>query len=216
MRVSKTIVAGIACVLTGSCVLGGWDLWLQTRTTRPVQMPVSLALGEVTSPEFRVNLPGFYTAEIEAKKTTIPFDTLNCLLGMSTVTDPKCDRPSAVKATWSLTSGAVVVQTGTSDADHGGAWAQDSIARELGTFRLKKNQAYVLHVQFLSDGQALASADPVLKIEVNSDFYEGTIFESFLLMLCSGALIGIGVLMLVVSGLRALWRRKKRCEQHPD
>lgn len=90
---------GTVCVLVGVGVFASWDIWLQTRSTRPGYMPVSLAPGEVTTPQFRVNLSAQYTIEIEAKKT-ITFEALNCLLGMSLMPNQKCDRPSAIKADW--------------------------------------------------------------------------------------------------------------------
>ena len=165
-------------------------------------MRVSLAPGEVTTPQFRVNLSGQYTIEIEAKKT-IRFETLNCLLGMSTIPDQKCDGPSVIGANWTLMSGGKVVQTGASDADDGGGWTNDTIARELGTFWLRKGQVYVLHTQFATDGRALAPTDPHLKIEVQLDFYEGTMYTSyFLLRGCEGMVI-LGLMVIAVAIL--LW-----------
>jgi hypothetical protein len=196
------------CVLVGVGVFASWDIWLQTRSTRPVYMPVSLAPGEVTTPQFRVNLSAQYTVEIEAKKT-ITFETLNCLLGMSLMPDQKCDRPSVIKANWTLMSGGKVVQTGTSDADDGGGWAQDTIARELGTFWLRKGQVYVLRTQFSADGRALAPTDPHLKIEVQADFYEGTMFTSYFLTRGCEWVVALGLLILAVSCLERLWQRRK-------
>jgi hypothetical protein len=171
-------------------------------------MQVSLAPGEVTTPEFPVNLSAQYTIEVEAKKT-IPFETLNCLLGMSTMPDQKCDRPSVIKASWILTEGGKVVQTGTSGADDGGGWANDTIGRELGTFWLKRGQAYVLHVQFSVDGRALAPTDPHLKIEVHPGFYEGTMFTSYFLMRMCVWVVALDLLILAAGGLKWLWQRKK-------
>jgi hypothetical protein len=198
MRISRTAGVGIVCVLAGVCVFASWDIWLQTRNTRPVYMQVSVAPGVVTTPQFRVNLSAQYTAEIEAKNT-ITFETLNCLLGMALMPDQKCDRPSVIKANWTLMSGGKVVETGASDADNGGGRAKDTIARELGTIWLTKDQVYVLQAQFSADGRALAPTDPHLKIEVQSDFYEGTMFRSyFLLRGCEGMVV-IGLLTLAVA-----------------
>jgi hypothetical protein len=207
MRISKTTWLGIVCVLTGVCIFGSWDVWLQTRNTRPVYMLVSLAPGEVTTPQFRVNLSAQYTIEIEAKKT-ITFETLNCLLGMSLMPEQKCEHSSVIRANWTLMSGNKVVQTGTSDADDGGGWARDTIARELGTFWLRKGQVYVLHTQFTEDSRALAPTDPHLKIEVHPDFYEGTMFTSYFLMRKCEWVVALGLLILAVSCLKWLWRRR--------
>lgn len=215
MRISWMAWAGIVCVVGSVSAFATWDIWLQTRTTRPVYMQVSLAPGVVTTPEFRVNLSSQYTLEVEAKKT-IPFETLNCLLGMSLMPGQKCDRPSVIKATWTLTSEGKVVQAGTSAEDDGGGWAQDTIGRELGRFWLEKGHAYVLHLQFSADGRALAPTDPHLKIEVQSGFYEGTMFTSYFLMSGCGGVLALGLLIIVAVCLKWLWQRKRVGELSED
>lgn len=209
MRISWTAWAGIGCVVGGVSVFAGWNIWVQTRITRPVYMQVSLAPGVVTTPEFRVNLSAPYTIEVEAKKT-IPFETLNCLLGMSLLPDQKCDRPSVVKASWTLTSEGRVEQTGTSDKDDGGGWAQDTIAKGLGTLWLKKGRGYVLHTRFLEDGRVLAPTDPHLKVEVVSDFYEGSTFTAYLLFRGCGVMVILGLAILAVAIVRWWLRQRQR------
>jgi hypothetical protein len=58
-------------------------------------------------------------------------------------------------------------------------------ARELGTFWLRRGQVYVLHTRFSTDGRALDPTDPHLKIEVQTDFYEETMFKAC--SSCAGA-----------------------------
>ena len=100
-----------------------------------------MAVGHVRT-EFRLNLSASYTIQVEACKT-IPFDTLNCLLGTampqpsSTALGDCADRPSVVNASWTLTSGGQIVAHGSSDDHRAGAWANDSISRYLGTFTAK-------------------------------------------------------------------------------
>ncbi len=212
MRNSWIAWTGTAFVVVGMSVFAVWDIWLQTRTTRPVYMPVSLAPGLITTPEFRTNLSAQYTIEIEVKKT-VPFETLNCLLGMSLMPGQRCDRPPVVRASWTLASEGRAVKTGTSDSDDGGGWAQDTVARELGTFWLEKGKLYVLHAEFSEDARALAPTDPHLKIEVQSDFYEGSMFTGFLLLRgCEGMTV-LGLLMLAVAILR-WWIRNRRPHYH--
>jgi hypothetical protein len=208
MHISRSAWAGAVCILIGVGVFASWDIWLQSRNTCPVYMSVSLAPGEITTPQFRVNLSAQYTVEIEAKKT-IAFEKLNCLLGMSQMPDQKCDRPSVIKANWTLMSGGKVIKVGASDAEDGGGWAKDTIARELGTFWLRRGQVYILQTQFLADGQELASTDPHLKIEVQPDFYEGTMFTSFILMRGCKWVVALGLLIVAGSYVRRLWQRSK-------
>jgi hypothetical protein len=102
-------------------------------------MPVTLTPGHVRTSEFSANLNAQYTIRIEAKKR-IPFDTLNCLLGMSIDVEKKCDRPAVVRATWVLTSGGKPVIAGSSDSDEGGAWANETIEPKNGSHSAKRAQ----------------------------------------------------------------------------
>jgi hypothetical protein len=207
MRISKLTWTGIACLVLAITAFGGWGLWLVTRTNRPVYLPVSLTPGGVHIPEFRVNLSGPYEIRIEAKKQ-IPFDTLNCMLGMAMASD-KCDVPPVVEASWAVTSKGVVIAKGVSDAEKGGAWANDTIERQIGSFQGERNQRYALDVDFTADGSALAPTDPHLVVEITSDFYEGSMWiSSYLLLICSGVAIG-GVVVLAASAARVIYRRKR-------
>src|SRR5208282_2885987 len=163
MRLSGLTWSGISCVAVAIATCGGWDLWLQTRNNRPVYVPVSLTADHVHVPEFHINLSGPYEIKIEAKKR-IPFEMLNCLLGMS-MSSEKCDGPSVVRARWALTSNGVVVAKGISDTEKGGAWANDTIERQIGSFQGKWNRRYILDVDFTADGSALAVTDPHLVVE---------------------------------------------------
>jgi hypothetical protein len=102
MPSSRTKTVGLACVGMGIAVYGIWALWLSSRTNHPVDVPISMVPGHVRTREFKTNLNAPFTIDIEVQKT-IPFDTLNCLLGISmgtmTTALQECpDRPSVVKA----------------------------------------------------------------------------------------------------------------------
>jgi len=174
-------------------------------------VPVSLTAGHVHVPEFRINLSGPYEIKIEAKKR-IPFEMLNCLLGMPKLASEKCDRPSVVRARWALTSNGVVVAKGISDTEKGGAWANDTIERQIGSFRGKWNRRYILDVDFTADGSALAVTDPHLVVEITSDFYQGSMWMSFLLLLICSAVAIVGAALLLASAAQmiySLWREKQ-------
>jgi hypothetical protein len=77
----------------------------------PVDIPIFMAI--MRTPEFKTNLNAPFTINVEVQKT-IPFETLNCLLGTAMgriSTDlQKCpDKPSVVKASWVLTSNGQTV-----------------------------------------------------------------------------------------------------------
>jgi hypothetical protein len=200
---------GVMLVVTPFCAIASWDIWLQTRSTRPVYLPVSLAEGEITDNNFRTNLSGQYELSVEAKKT-IPFDTLNCLLGLDILLWEKCDHASVVKANWTLTDRGKVIQKGTSDTNADSGWREDAIDRGLGTFWLQRGHSYAIRFQSLEDGRALAPTNPHLKVEIHPSFYEGTMFRGYFLRYwCERvALVGCGILALSV--LVWIWNKKKR------
>jgi hypothetical protein len=111
MTLPRTKLVGVICVAVGLTLYGTWVGWLSTLTERPVDIPISMAI--MRTPEFKTNLNAPFTINVEGQKT-IPFETLNCLLGTAmgrTSTDlQKCpDKPSVVKASWVLTSNGQTV-----------------------------------------------------------------------------------------------------------
>jgi hypothetical protein len=202
MPLQRTKLVGFTFVALGIALYGSWVMWLATRTERPVDVPISMAIGHVRTPEFKVNLDAVYTIDIEVRKT-IPFDTLNCLLGTamgrtSTALQECPDKPSVVKASWMLTSDGHIVDRGSSDDYRSGAWMNDSISRELGHFRTQNGHRYVLDVDVLTDGSALAPGSPRLKVEVSSAVVEGNAVGSAILFLVMGVLVLVGVILLII------------------
>jgi len=175
MSNARTKMVGFTFVAIGFALYGTWVLWLITRTERPVNIPISMTVGHVRTREFKLNMNALYTIEVEVQKT-IPFDTLNCLLGtsmapMSTDLQDCPNVPSVVKASWILTSDGRVVAQGSSDDYRSGAWMNDSISRELGNFQSRRGQRYVLDVNVLANGSSLAPGNPRLKVEVHPMVY---------------------------------------------
>jgi hypothetical protein len=210
MHLSKLTWTGLACIAAAVTTFGVWSLWSQTRIVKPVYLPVALTPGPVHIPEFRINLSGPYEIRVEVKKR-IPFDTLNCLLGMPALTSSqKCEQQSVVQASWVVTGDGIVIAKGRSDADKGGGWANDTIERQIGSFEGKRNRRYSLDVDFTADGSVLRATDPHLVVEITSDFYEGSMWISFLLLLgCSGVAI-IGSLFLAASGVRLVYQGRRQ------
>ena len=78
--VRRTKLAGLIFIGVAVAVYAVWGVWLFTRADVPVDLPIMMAIGDVRTPEFKVNLSTTYLIEVEVQKK-IPFDTLNCLLG---------------------------------------------------------------------------------------------------------------------------------------
>ena len=209
MSVSKLTWAGIVCVTVAIATFGAWAIWLQARISKPVYMPVSMAPGQIHTKEFWINRSGPYFISIEAKKR-IPFDMLNCLLGMPRLSGASaCDRQSVVQANWSVTSGGVVIAKGSIDADKGAGWANDTIERGIGRFNGESGRSYILDVDFTTDGSALSATDPHLIVEVSPDVYEGDAWISFCVLGACSVFALVGVVFLAACAIRAL-RNKRR------
>ena len=197
---------GLCFVFVGISSYGIWILWLLTRADHPVDVPISMAVGHIRTSEFRINQNAPYTIDIEVQET-IEFDTLNCLLGTAmgrtTTALQECpDRPSVVKASWVLSSRGYVVARGSSDDYRSGAWMNGSISRELGNFQSHSGWRYVLDVDVLADGSALAPGNPRLKVEVHPMVYERNAVLGAILFLAMGLLVLVGVILLAISAIK--------------
>jgi hypothetical protein len=200
MRRKKTGLAGFTLVFLGIGAYGTSIAWLRTRTMNPVNIPISMAIGHVRTREFKLNLDMPYTIDIEVQKT-IPVQTLNCLLGTRVVdssgTFEDCpDRPPVIKASWLLTSDGQIVAKGSSDDHRYGDWREDSISRELGNFQSQSGRRYVLDVDVLADGSALALGKPRLKVKADPGPFWNPPFQSFVLFFVMIVLVLIGSILI--------------------
>ena len=127
-----------------------------------VDMPVSLAVGTVRTPEFLVKREP-YLIMIRAEKT-LPFDELNCMLGLTTaLPDPKCNKEPLLQTDWTVWDTGHLVDRGSAHRRDGrGGWADDSIDRYLGDFVGEAKKRYMLEGKFTKDGSALNVTNPHL------------------------------------------------------
>jgi hypothetical protein len=201
---------GTSCIAAGILGYAGWTIWLQTRDWVVVDQPVSLAVGEIRTKSFTANIPSPYLIEIEVQKT-MPFDTLNCLMGMTSVaSQSSCvSTPAVIDMNWKIVSDGQMVASGSSKDDRGGGWAQDTISREIGSFKPQKRTRYELVVNVLADGSGLSPANPHLKVSASPDFLEGMMFFTALRIIpAAGVLVLLGAVLLILS--LVLSHREKR------
>jgi biopolymer transport protein ExbD len=72
----KTLVTiGLLALVTAIFVLWGTDRWVQTRTFDPVDMPVSLEMGQIRSGEFEINLHENYLVFIHLDQSVDDYYT---------------------------------------------------------------------------------------------------------------------------------------------
>ena len=199
----------------GVLVFGAWGIWFFIIVAYPVSMPVSLAVGEVRTPEFRAYVNESYSINIVAKKR-LPLQVLDCMLGISTgPLDPyNCGKGAEplLQAKWTLWSEGKIVAQGSSDDHKGwGGWGNKTVERNLGIFKTKSGRKYVLQMDFTKDGTPLAITDPRLVIEVSHVY--PTEEENTEITICSTLFVlmeVIGFGFLFTSAVRCWRNRSKR------
>jgi len=218
MNISMTRArcVGAALITAGLAVMGGRLAWINTRTWVPVDMPVSLSVGQVRTQEFKTNLKAEYIIEIEVQKN-ISFDTLNCLLGINRSHPEQCsDTPSVVNASWALSTRNDTVARGSTATDSLGIWetdvvdrqsrqigigiwGNDVVGRQIGAFKTDAGRGYIFDVIFLADGSALNMSKPRLRVEVHPSYYEGSAFADIPFFVVGTFLLAIGGIVLFVA-----------------
>jgi hypothetical protein len=132
-------------------------------------MPVSLAVGTVQSPEFRVKYTD-YKIMIEVKRR-LPLGQLQCMMGIKMIGVPDhCAMyqwDTVLEAEWTVRDGEhIVAQGAVHGKDEGSSVSDDTLARYLGTFVGEANKKYVVEVKFTKDGTTLNEFKPRLIVQM--------------------------------------------------
>jgi hypothetical protein len=128
-----------------------------------IDMPVSLAVGTVRTPEFAVKHEAYFIM-IQAEKR-LPFHDQECTMGLSpwrTVGEQDCTEPPLLQADWTVLDGERVVSRGTSPRYSGAMYTNQHMYKTLGSFMGKSNTKYVVEVKFTKDGSPLNVSNPHL------------------------------------------------------
>jgi len=140
-----------------SMLIDNWYKWI------PVSFPIDLRPSISQSPVFIVNLTTDYLIELELERN-LPFDQLNCLLGIDT--DGCRSMPSPIELRWIVLSSGRNIAEGTSQQQHDAAWST-TVSRAIGRFRAVKGDEYLLQVQCLTDASVLMRTNPRITVRVH-------------------------------------------------
>jgi hypothetical protein len=129
-----------------------------------VDIPASLALGTVRTPEFST-LSKWYWILVQVEK---PFPTkqMGCMMAVeddspdSLKKCPLSDR--LLRADWTVWEDGKVSSSGASTTHAGAKYTTDNIFKFLGKFPAQSGHKYVLEVKFIKDGTPLNVANPHL------------------------------------------------------
>ncbi len=206
-RMLLRIRIGVALILIAASIYGGWEWWMATRTWVPLYMPVSLALGHIRSPEFKINLDAGFWIFVEVE-TKVDDEGVSCLTGY---TSDYC-RKNGVRelhASWTLSDRGRVVARGSTDNDQGSLGGMLSKARGIGHFSAPSGDHFVLDVEFPEDNSHFNGGHPRLAIEQSYYWrFEENRTPVFLFSMFLGAIAAAFLLSGIVEN-----RNRKRAEQ---
>lgn len=173
----------------------------------PLDAPITLIEGHPSVFPFRVNMGGDYRISIRTDKT-IPFQVLDCMLGLASVLSKTADcktTPQAIDLNWKLmhSKDRSVVQLGKYTDSLGGGYSDTNIDAEFAQVRVSRG-AYDLEIVPTLDGRALQVAHPRAHFEVISDYYVGSIILHLLSVMIGVALVVLGCAIMAVYQ----WRLK--------
>ena len=128
-----------------------------------VDMPVSLVVGTVRTPEFSP-LTHWYWIMVQVEKP-LPFNQMQCMMGVTTnpfeTKNCTSDDP-LLRAEWTVLEDGQIVSSGSSTTKADDKYTKENIFKFLGKFPALSGKKYVVEVKFTKDGTPLNVANPHL------------------------------------------------------
>jgi hypothetical protein len=128
-----------------------------------VDMPVSLSVGTVRTPEFSPPTH-WYWILLQVEKP-LPFDQMQCMMGVTTnrFDSKNCtsDDP-LLRADWTVWEDGQIALSGSSTTKADAKYSKENIFKFLGKFPALSGKKYVLKVKFTKDETPLNVANPHL------------------------------------------------------
>lgn len=191
----------------------GWS-YLRNRSLEerwvPLEVPISMETGSITTPEFHPVLETDYLIYIEVERK-IEFERLNCLLGLETINPlEQCkDTPELIDVSWTLNDGGRTIAKGRSQ-DYRAGFYSDTIAREIGEFRGGKGRVATIRATINRDASELNGAKPKILVSVDpSEWKDDVVAQQ--LDFFTGCVFGLlGVAATLLGGILEFRRRRSR------
>jgi hypothetical protein len=135
----------------------------QTYRRPEIDMPVSLAMGTVRTPEFLVKRKAAYLIMIQEEKL-LPFADMMCMIGLTTgpLDTYNCNKEPLLQVDWTVWDDGHIVAQGSVHSRDGGDYAEQYVFKHLGHFMGESGKKYVLEAKFTKDGAALNVTNPHL------------------------------------------------------
>lgn len=128
-----------------------------------VDIPVSLAVGTVRTPEFSPPTH-WYWIMVQVEKP-LPLRQMECMTGITAgpleSKDCTSDDP-LLRADWTVLEDGQAVKSGSSTTQADAKYTKDNIFKFIGSFPALAGKKYVVQVKFTKDGTPLNAANPHL------------------------------------------------------
>jgi hypothetical protein len=127
-----------------------------------VDMPVSLAVGTVRTPEFPVRHEAYFIM-IQAEKH-LPYVDMKCMMGLTAgpTEASECNKEPVLKADWTVLDGEHIVAQGSNRTEADAEYTDKYMFKFLGKFMGESDKKYVVEVKFTKDGTPLNVTNPHL------------------------------------------------------
>ena len=127
-----------------------------------IDMPVSLAVGTVRTPEFPV-IHEAYFIMVQAEKR-LPFRDMQCMMGLMSGPLEKrdCNQEPLLQTNWTVWDGEHIVAQGSNRTEADAEFTNKHLFKFLGKFMGESGKKYVVEVKFTKDGTPLNVANPHL------------------------------------------------------
>ncbi len=127
-----------------------------------IDMPISLGVGTVRTPEFPV-IHEAYFIMIQAEKR-LPYVDMKCMMGLTAgpTEGSECNKEPVLKAYWTVLDGEHIVAQGSNRTEADAEYTNEYMFKFLGSFMGKSGKKYVVEVKFTKDGTPLNVTNPHL------------------------------------------------------
>lgn len=157
-------------------------------------LPVDLQPGVAQSARFRVGPATRYLVELQVERN-IPSDDLLCLLG-GVPFRPPCAIEPVLDIQWTLRSGLQQIASGSSRNETSMGFGS-TVTKTIGQFEGSLGSEYVLEIVSMSDGSALAAANPRIVVGFPPDFSKGFFIFAPLMAFVASAIAVFGLVWFV-------------------
>jgi hypothetical protein len=199
---------GTVLVFLGACLFVGNRAWYRARTWTPVNIPVPLTVGHISTPEFAVNVEDTFTIRLDVDPE-VPARTMDAVLGIGDLTSGKTEGGPGFKLSWVMRSDGKDVLHGISDGRGEGFWGSRR-GRVLGSFHAEKGKRYRLDVDVLEDGSQLEPYHPHLRVSVDLFTLDGYAMATGISEVAALAVVGFGTALLISAMIVRLLSRRYR------